>query len=308
MGKKKKGRDIHGILLLDKPMGFSSNQALQQVKRLFNANKAGHTGSLDPLASGVLPICLGEATKISGFLLDADKRYVTELQLGRRTDTADSEGQVIETRPVQPLNRKQIEKILSRFKGEIEQVPPMYSALKHQGRPLYELARRGQTVERKPRLISIYALELLDFGKDSLVLDIYCSKGTYVRTLAEDIGEALGCGAQVTRLRRTLAAPFKDENLWRLEALQSLAEAGFEKLDDLLLPADAALPDWPAVCLTKEMAGYIQQGQAVLVPHAPTAGLLKLYRKEMEGEDFIGIGTVLDDGRIGPKRLIFADK
>ncbi|MBN1379734.1 MAG: tRNA pseudouridine(55) synthase TruB [Gammaproteobacteria bacterium] len=307
MARKKKGRDVDGILILDKPSGLSSNQALQRVKRLFNANKAGHTGNLDPLASGVLPICLGEATKISGFLLDADKRYLAECRLGQRTGTADSEGEVIETRSVPAFKKKQIEKVLKCFIGEIEQVPPMYSALKHQGQPLYKLARQGKTVERKSRQVSIYSLDLLEFDEQSLVLDIRCSKGTYIRTLAEDIGEALGCGAHISALRRILAAPFDDRHLRQLEELQRLAEDGVERLDALLLPTDAALPDWPAVMLTPEMAAYIQQGQAVLVPRLPGGELLKLYRQDSDKPHFIGIGTVLDDGRVGPKRLIFSE-
>lgn len=308
MGKTKKGRDIDGILLLDKPVGLSSNQALQRVKRLFNANKAGHTGSLDPLASGVLPVCLGEATKISGFLLDAEKRYLAECRLGQRTKTADSEGAVIESRPVPPLSREWIEQVCHRFIGEIEQVPPMYSALKQQGQPLYKLARQGKTVERKARRVSIFALNLLEYGESRLLLDIHCSKGTYIRTLAEDIGEALGCGAHVSGLRRTLAAPFTDGNLLQLDRLQHLAELNTGELDKLLLPADAALPHWPAVKLNTELACYIKQGQFVQVANSPANGLVKLYQLEPASERFIGIGTVLDDGRVGPKRLIFTGK
>ena len=306
MGRRKKGRDINGILLLDKPVGLTSNQALQRVKRLYNANKAGHTGNLDPLADGVLPVCLGEATKISGFLLDGDKRYLAECRLGVQTATADSDGEVIATKPVPELNRKQIEKVLARFTGEIEQIPPMYSALKRDGQPLYKLARQGKTVEREPRRVTIHSLKLTGIQEECLLLDVLCSKGTYIRTLAEDIGQALGSCAHLSALRRTLASPFDDSSLVQLDTLQELAEEGFEELDHLLLPVDTALPDWPAVHLTPEMAFYVQQGQAVLIPHAPTAGLLKLYRAGGEHTGFIGIGRVLDDGRIGPKRLIYA--
>lgn len=306
MAKTKKGRDIHGILLLDKPSGLSSNQALQRVKNLYNATKAGHTGSLDPLATGILPICLGEATKVSGFLLEADKRYLAECRLGQRTDTGDREGEVVETHAVPSLNEKQIEKVLRRFIGEIEQVPPMYSAVKHQGRPLYRLARQGKSIERKPRQVNIFDLQLMKHDAESIVLDISCSKGTYVRVLAEEIGTALGTCAHIAALRRTLAAPFDDNNLVQLKELEDLAGQGFDEVDDLLLPVDTALPDWPSVELTQEMTRYILQGQAVLVPRCPREGLLKLYRGgDGGGSKFIGIGSVLEDGRIGPKRLIF---
>lgn len=308
MGRRKRGRDISGVLLLDKPQGMTSNRALQIAKRLFQANKAGHTGSLDPLATGLLPVCLGEATKISAFLLDADKRYQASCRLGQTTTTADSEGEVLESRAVPVLSPRQIKSVLQRFQGEIEQTPPMYSALKHQGQPLYRLARQGQTVDRAPRRVTIYNIDLLSMSAEHLVLDVKCSKGTYIRTLAEDIGAALECGAHIDGLRRTAAAPFDDSALVSLEQLEALAEQGMEALDSLLLPVDAALPGWPKLTLQPVMADYIQQGQAVMVPNAPTEGLLRLYRQEADSEQFFAIGRVLDDGRIGPKRLIFAGK
>ncbi|MDH5765707.1 MAG: tRNA pseudouridine(55) synthase TruB, partial [Gammaproteobacteria bacterium] len=214
MGKsqrKKKGRPVHGVLLLDKPLHMSSNHALQKVKRLYNAQKAGHTGSLDPLATGMLPVCLGEATKISAFLLDADKTYRFKCQLGTRTTTADAEGEVLETKPFEHITRSDIEKIIPQFMGDIEQVPPMYSALKKDGQRLYELARQGIEVERKPRPVTIYRLDLIDFSAGEVELEVQCSKGTYVRTLAEDIGHVLGCGAYVTSLHRTTVGPYQGE-------------------------------------------------------------------------------------------------
>ena len=197
MARRKKGRDIHGIVLLDKRQGISSNKALQEVKRLYNANKAGHTGSLDPLATGLLPICLGEGTKVSAYMLDDDKRYQTVIQLGLMTDTGDVDGVVIEEKIVPEITPQQMDECLASFVGEIEQIPPMYSALKHNGKKLYELAREGITVERKARKITLYAIECLAFKDNLLTLDVRCSKGTYIRTLAEDIGHALGCGAPV---------------------------------------------------------------------------------------------------------------
>ncbi len=293
--------------MLDKPSGLSSNHALQRVRRLFNAKKAGHTGNLDPLATGVLPICLGEATKVSAFLLDANKGYRAECRLGQRRDTADAEGEIIETAAIPRLSKRKIEKALQKFTGRIEQVPPMYSALKHNGQPLYKLARKGETVDRKPRQVLIHDLCLVNYTDDNIVLDISCSKGTYIRTLAEDIGAALGTCAYVANLRRTLAAPFEENQLTDFEQLQSRSDQGVQCLDELLLPVDAALPDWPFVELTFEQANHIQSGQAVLVPYSPGAGLMKMYRVDLKSRKFLGIGKVLDDGRVGPKRLIFTE-
>lgn len=302
MGRRRraKGRPVSGILLLDKPVGESSNHALQRVKRLFDARKAGHTGSLDPLAGGMLPICLGDATKVSAFLLDADKRYRFKTTLGVKTATADTEGEVLLERPVEDYSRERIEAVLELFRGEIQQLPPMYSALKHQGKRLYELAREGIEVEREPRAISIHALRLVEVDLPHLVLDVHCSKGTYVRTLAEDIGEALGCGAHISALRRTGVGPYSDYPMYTIDAVEEMANAGQDRLDALLLPIDTALADWPAVRLGADAGFYLQQGQPVLVPKAPVEGLVRLF----QGGDFIGVGEILDDGRVAPKRLM----
>ncbi len=303
MGRKRaRGRRIDGILLLDKPVGITSNAALQQVKRLYRARKAGHTGSLDPQASGLLPICLGEATKLSGFLLDADKRYEGTCRLGVRTTTADAEGEVVETRPVPPLSEARVREVLARFTGEIQQVPPMHSAVKVNGQPLYKLAHQGLEVERKPRTVTIYELELTRLAGDELDIRMRCSKGTYVRTLAEEIGEVLGCGAHLAALRRTAVGPFDVADAIPLAELERLAEAGgLEALDARLLPMEAALADWPAVTLTANSAYYLRQGQPVLVPQAPTSGWVRLFG---EDQGFLGVGQVLDDGRIAPRRLV----
>ena len=302
MGRRRvRGRDVSGILLLDKPSGITSNDALQQVKRLYFAKKAGHTGSLDPLASGVLPICMGEATKVSAFLLDADKRYQVRCQLGVRTATADAEGEVLETRPVGVYDREQLETVLEEFRGSIEQIPPMYSALKHQGQRLYKLARQGVEVEREPRPVEIYELTVAGQGEDWLDINVHCSKGTYVRTLAEDIGDRLGCGAHVSALRRTAVGPYGDTMLVGLETLRELKEKDMSSMDTLLLPIESALTQWPDVDLSTDAAFYLQQGQPVLVPHAPTSGWVRLY----EGNrSFLGMGEILDDGRVAPRRLM----
>jgi tRNA pseudouridine55 synthase len=302
MGRRRvRGRDVSGILLLDKPSGITSNDALQQVKRLYFAKKAGHTGSLDPLASGVLPICMGEATKVSAFLLDADKRYQVRCQLGVRTATADAEGEVLETRSVGVYNREQLETVLEEFRGSIEQIPPMYSALKHQGQRLYKLARQGVEVEREPRPVEIYELTVAGQGEDWLDINVHCSKGTYVRTLAEDIGDRLGCGAHVSALRRTAVGPYGDTMLVGLETLRELKEKDMSSMDTLLLPIESALTQWPDVDLSTDAAFYLQQGQPVLVPHAPTSGWVRLY----EGNrSFLGMGEILDDGRVAPRRLM----
>jgi tRNA pseudouridine55 synthase len=287
--------------LLDKPSGITSNDALQQVKRLYFAKKAGHTGSLDPLASGVLPICMGEATKVSAFLLDSDKRYQVRCQLGVRTATADAEGEVLETRPVGVYSREQVEAVLEEFRGSIEQIPPMYSALKHQGQRLYKLARQGVEVEREPRPVEIYELTVAGQGEDWLEISVHCSKGTYVRTLAEDIGNRLGCGAHVSALRRTAVGPYGDDRLLSLETLKALKEKDMPAMDALLLPIESALSQWPDVDLSTDAAFYLQQGQPVLVPHAPTSGWVRLY----EGNrSFLGMGEILDDGRVAPRRLM----
>lgn len=294
-------------MLLDKPPGISSNAALQQVKRLYNADKAGHTGNLDPLAGGMLPVCLGEATKIAAFLLDADKRYRAQCRLGVTTTTGDTEGEVLAEKPVPALSPRTVEPVLELFRGEIQQVPPMYSALKHRGQPLYKLARQGQVVERQPRKVTIKQLRLISLQDNLLELDILCSKGTYIRTLAEDIGERLGCGAHLTALRRISTAPFAEAGMIGLEQLTRAAEEGMDALDAFLLPPDAALTDWPHVSMNPDTALYFCRGQAVWIPQAPVEGLLRIYSRE-DRQGFLGIGQVLEDGRIAPKRLIFAEK
>ncbi|CAK0764767.1 tRNA pseudouridine(55) synthase [Gammaproteobacteria bacterium] len=308
-----RGRDVDGILLLDKPIGITSNAALQDVKRLYRARKAGHTGSLDPLASGMLPLCLGEATKISGFLLDADKRYWAEFQLGATTNTGDAHGKVLKTRPVGVLDIEEVRAALARYTGQIEQIPPMHSAIKIQGRPLYTLAHQGLTIERAPRTVTIHDFTLLALEGDRCVVRIHCSKGTYIRTLAEDIGEVLGVGAHVKELRRLAVGPFTNPDATiTMERLRTAEQEGEAALDALLLSMDSALGQWPAVTLTSDSAFYLRQGQPVLVPRAPTSGLVRLYirgktpGRAQEGEvlPFIGVGEVADDGRIAPRRLI----
>jgi tRNA pseudouridine55 synthase len=302
--RRTKGRDVNGILLLDKPVGMTSNEALQMVKRLFRANKAGHTGSLDRLASGLLPLCFGEATKFSGFLLDADKRYVATCRLGIRTTTGDAAGEIVESRPVPDLNRPALESVLAAFRGRIEQTPPMFSAVKHRGQRLYELAYQGIEIERRPRNVTIHDLELLGATRDEFIIRVACTKGTYIRTLAEDIGARLGCGAHVASLRRTGAGPFREEEMVTMAELDAMAgEGGMQALDATLLGVDAALRDQPAVTLVESAAYYFRQGQPVVVPRAPTEGLVRAYH---QNGTFLGVGEVLDDGRIAPRRLLAA--
>ncbi len=306
MGRRRAhGRNISGILLLDKPQGLTSNEALQRVKRLYQAAKAGHTGSLDPLATGLLPICLGGATKFSTFLLDADKRYRVRVHLGVTTTTADAEGEVVSTAPVDGIGEAHLREALKRFLGAIEQLPPMYSAVKHQGQRLYKLARQGIEVERTPRVVNVFGLDLLRVEMPDFELDVHCSKGTYVRTLAEDIGNALGCGGHVTALRRTGVGPYveSETRFVTLEELERLAdtEAGPAAADELLLPLESALGHCPPVRLSEDAAFYLRQGQAVLVPQAPTEGLVRLYDPSRK---FIGVGYILEDGKVQPKRLL----
>ena len=297
---RRHGRNISGILVLDKPQGESSNRSLQKVKRLFQADKAGHTGSLDPLATGVLPLCFGEATKISQFLLDSNKAYRTKIKLGQKTATGDSEGEVLAEKDCSRITVDQIKKALLNFRGEIQQVPSMYSALKHQGVPLYKLARAGKTVERKTRIVTINELRLLSYENPFIELDIHCSKGTYIRTIADDLGEALGVGAHVVALRRTQAGPFKLEQAQVFETLEQIkGKDNFDAIDQYLIPADQAILVLPEVILPIVTADYVLQGQAVIARHLPTSGLVRLYKEAT----FIGIGEILDDGRVAPKRL-----
>jgi tRNA pseudouridine55 synthase len=291
-------RTVNGILLLDKPVRMTSNQALQVVKRLFNARKAGHTGSLDPLASGLLPVCFGEATKVSTFLLDADKQYRVACKLGVRTSTADAEGEVVEICEVPDLTRNQIERILRRFCGEISQTPPMYSALKHQGQRLYDLAREGIEVPREPRRIIIHTLELITHSRDTLQFNVCCSKGTYIRTLVEDMARELGSCGHVTMLRRLRVGVY--DSMHGMAELQQLAGTGIIDLDSLLLPVDSAISHWPQVSLSTDAVWYFLRGQAVMAPGAPTTGWLRAYG---EGR-FLGLAQVLPDGRVAPRRLM----
>lgn len=294
-----KKRAINGILLLDKPTGCSSNAALQRAKRLFQANKAGHTGSLDGLASGLLPVCFGEATKISGFLLNADKVYTTVGTLGIMTNTGDSDGKVVETRPIENLTQQRVETVIQTFLGEIQQVPPMYSALKHQGKALYKLARQGMTVERQARTVHIHAIDIQAITADTITLKIHCSKGTYIRTLVEEIGQALGCGAHVSVLRRLKVAHYQE--MFDFDYLETAATQG--TLDRLLMPMESALEHLPQVVLTLEDAEAIKHGQFIHSNQAPSAGLVRLVEMSTRSQ-FLGIGHILADGRVAPKRLI----
>ena len=288
---------VDGILLYDKEVGISSNRALQQVKLLLNARKAGHTGSLDPLASGLLPICFGEATKLSQYLLDSDKRYLTTFKLGETTTTGDAEGEVIEHRPVN-VSLQQLEQALNKFCGVIEQVPPMFSALKKDGQPLYKLARQGVEVERKPRSVEIFDLSIIGFDGESVDLEVHCSKGFYIRSLAFDLGEELGCGAHVTKLRRTSVGKFNIEDAINLEDLTAMENQ--QRLDQLL-PLDAGIDTMQSVSLSDDASYYFCQGQEVRTADDPEIGLVRVY---IEDGDFIGIGEAVSGRRIKPKRLL----
>lgn len=305
MARRRRGRPLDGILVLDKPVGRSSNSALQACRAIFGAAKAGHTGSLDPLATGVLPVCFGEATKFSQFLLDADKGYATTIVFGCSTTTGDAEGEVTEERDASALNEQALLDAMAGFEGEIDQVPSMYSALKQNGRPLYELARKGIEVERKARRITIYHLELVAFRPGERAeadVVVTCSKGTYIRSLAEDLGRVLGLGGHVSALRRTHAGPFDLSQAVTLPALEALKqEEAVEAMDALLLPVELALPQLPMVSLGESAGYFLLQGQAVQVPKAPTEGLVGL---KLEDGRFVGVGEIMDDGRVAPRRLV----
>lgn len=293
-------KKIDGILLLDKPLDITSNGILQRVKRLFGAKKAGHTGSLDPLATGMLPLCFGEATKLSQYLLESDKYYAVTAKLGVRTATGDAEGEVIATQTV-TTTAAEIAHILKRFTGTITQIPPMYSALKFQGKPLYKLARQGIEVERQPRQVQIHDLFLENVSEDKVDLHVHCTKGTYIRTLIDDIGLALGCGAFVSGLRRTAVAPYQEAQMVSFAQLEeAAAREGPDALQRFLLPLESCVQIFPAVKLSTSAAFYMKTGQAVMVPHLPVQGLVRLFANE----EFIGIGEILADGKVGPKRLL----
>ena len=296
-------RPLDGILLFDKPQGMSSNQALQKVRWLFQAEKAGHTGSLDPLATGLLPICFGEATKFSQHLLDADKVYRARMRLGQKTTTADAEGEVIAEHPVPRLTRAEIDAVLTNFRGNLTQVPSMFSALKKDGRPLYELARQGIEVEREARSIRIDRLDVLQVEPEFWDIEVACSKGTYIRNLVEDMGEALGCGAHVAALRRLASGPFSLHGGVTLEELERLAgEGGLEALDRLLLPPWAAVDDYPKLELSETASFYLLRGQPVQVRGLPPSGQeILVFGPEQR---FLGMGVVNDDGLLAPRRLL----
>ncbi len=296
MSKRKSGRNVHGIILLDKRLGVSSNKALQEVRRLFNANKGGHTGSLDPMATGLLPLCFGEATKVSAMMLDDNKRYQAVVKLGVITDTGDAEGKVIEQKKVPELSLELINACLQAFIGEIDQVPPMYSALKHNGKKLYELAREGKVIERKARRIKIFEINLLDSTADSLTLDVFCSKGTYIRSLAEDIGHSLGCGGTIVGLRRTQSGQFKIADALTIEQCQAMT---LEQLTASLLAVDEPLQEIPPIQLSSQQATLINHGQQIDYPCDSIQGLVRMY--DIQG--FLGLGEMLLNGKLKPKKI-----
>lgn len=300
------GRALDGILLLDKPLSISSNQALQKAKRLLGAKKAGHTGNLDVCASGLLPLCFGQATKVSQFLLDADKVYAADIAFGQTTTTGDAEGEVVSEASTADLSEAQLRDAMAQFLGPIWQVPPMYSALKHQGQPLYKLARAGVEVERKRRQVTISKFELTACELPRASVEIHCSKGTYVRTLAEDVGQALGCGAHVTALRRLRAGPFSLTQAYDFEALEALAEtAGESALDGLLIAADQALSHLPAVTLSAPLAADLLCGRAIDDHWEQPPGLVRVYADEL---GFLGIGEVQVGGGLRARRLMRTDQ
>lgn len=305
---RRRGRDIHGVLLLDKPQGLSSNDALQKVKRLYNANRAGHTGALDPLATGMLPICLGEATKFSQYLLDSDKRYRVIARLGQRTDTSDADGVIVSERPV-TFTEEALMAALDGFRGETQQIPSMYSALKYQGRKLYEYAREGIEVPRESRSINVYELLFIRHEENELELEIHVSKGTYIRTIIDDLGEKLGCGAHVTYLRRLQVATYPIAKMVTLEQLNALAEEAHRSeqspatlLDALLMPMDSPAAEYPVVHLSPEATAWFKQGMPVRAADAPKEGLVRV--TEGAEHKFIGMAVIADDGRVAPRRLV----
>lgn len=304
--RSKKGRPINGVVLVNKHQGESSNRVLQQVKRLFNAQKAGHTGALDPLATGMLPICLGEATKFSQFLLDADKVYRVRAHLGVRTDTSDADGEVVETRPVN-VSDAQLNAALEPFRGAIMQVPSMFSALKHQGKPLYEYARKGIHIERPARPIHIYRLELLAYADEYIELEVHCSKGTYIRSLVDDLGQALGCGAHVVMLHRTGVADYPSDQMYSVEELSALVNAettDFSALDALLMPLDSPVARLPMILAPDAQARAFLQGQPVTAEgHRPGTQV----RVEDEQGTFLGVAEFREDSRAWPKRVVVFD-
>ena len=302
MARRNKGNDVNGIFLLDKPLGRSSNSALQKVRYLFNAKKAGHTGSLDPLATGVLPICFGEASKVTAYLLDSNKRYTCTLQLGETTTTGDKEGDILQTRKIEQFSTDDLEKTLETFRGDIQQIPPMYSALKHNGQPLYKLARQGIEIKRKARDVTILHLECIEHTHNTISLDVKCSKGTYIRTLAQDIGESLGCGAHLSMLRRTEVEPFDCSKIYTIEEIEALLKSTEDSdLSKLLLPIDSVLQEHPLIVLCDDDLKRIQNGLKVTLDDIPDSQLIRLYSQENQ---FIGIGRHSSNKQLAAKRLM----
>ncbi|CAM3490629.1 tRNA pseudouridine(55) synthase TruB [Halomonas lysinitropha] len=300
MARRRRGLPVNGVLLLDKPRGLSSNHALQRVRHLFQAQKAGHTGTLDPMATGLLPVCFGEATKFSAHLLEADKVYRTRVELGAITDTGDAEGEVVERRAVPRLTEADVEGVLSRFRGEIDQVPPMYSALKHQGRKLYELAREGKSIERAARRVTVYDARLLALADTAFELEVRVSKGTYIRTLAEDIGQVLGCGAHISALRRLATGPFTSEGMLTLESLEAMP--GEAERETALLPVDVLVDHLSWLEVDAAVASRLTHGQQARVEAGDLVEgeTTRLYRDGI----FLGLGTVTGPQEVAPKRLL----
>jgi len=297
MSRRRKGRDIHGILLLDKPAGYSSNQAVQKVRWLYQARKAGHTGSLDPFATGMLPVCFGEASKTAGFMLDASKTYLASARFGQATTTADIEGEIISELPVPDFSTEDFERAFEGFRGPIEQVPPMYSALKLQGQPLYKMARAGKEVERKPRSVTIHSLELIAWEAPVLQFSVHCSKGTYIRTLAEDIAQAMGNCAHLQALRRTGVSSFREEGMISLREIEQAVQE--ERQDSLLLPSDAGLENWPVVCLEDEAGARFSHGNPVAVTETHD-GNVRVYNRQGQ---LLGLGELRPDSELRPRRV-----
>lgn len=297
MSRRRKGRNVHGILLLDKPDGYSSNQAVQKVRWLFGARKAGHTGSLDPFATGMLPICLGEASKTAGFMLNSSKSYLACARLGQATSTGDVEGEITSEMPVPDLTIMDIERVLKGFLGEIEQVPPMYSALKIKGEPLYKLARAGITVERQPRTVTIHSLELHSWVSPFLKFVVRCSKGTYVRTLAEDIAMKLESCAHLQALRRLDVDPFEEDSMVSLEVLENAVADKTQ--DSLLLPLEAGLAGWPKMILDDSASERFCHGNPVALDTA-SEDKFRVYGPRGQ---ILGLGEARNDGKLHPKRI-----
>lgn len=299
MSRRKHGADIHGVVLLDKPAGISSNRALQKVRGIFQARKAGHTGSLDPFATGMLPICLGEASKTAAFMLEAGKWYQATAQLGVATTTGDVEGEVIQTCPLPDIDPKDLTRTLQEFTGRTEQVPPMYSALKHEGKPLYEYARAGIVIERPAREVFIHHLDLLEWQSPVLKFEVHCSKGTYIRTLAEDIAKALGCCAHLVGLRRSVVEPFENLPMVTLEQLQEAREEG--GLQNFLLPVDVGLPGWPKVIVDEDQRGKYKHGNHFsLEGDSQPAGKVRVYSHD---DGLLGLAEVSAEGVLRPSRV-----